>query len=385
MRTLAVILLASATAIPLSAAQATETPVRVLHSFTGAPDGALPYVGVIRDNAGNLYGTTTSGGANNDGAIFKLAPDGTETVLHSFTGSDGNYPQGDLIFDQTTGAVYGNALYGGASGYGVVFELAPDGTYTVLHAFTNGSDGGFPVGHLIRDRAGNFYGVAQLGGATGYGVIYELASDGTFTVLHNFAGSDGSYPVSGLTRDARNFYGTALSGGANNNGVAYKLTADGTFTVLHAFAGGSDGINPYGGVTKDKLGDLYGDTYGGGGGANCSGGCGVVYKIAPDGTYSILHAFTGGADDGANPEADLLRTRSGKLYSTTYAGGTLNQGTVFEITPHGAEKILHSFIGGASDGAYPSSRLIKDKDGNFYGTTNDGGSSSVGTVYTMKK
>jgi uncharacterized repeat protein (TIGR03803 family) len=163
---LAVAAAGSASAAP------TET---VLHSFTGS-DGAVPVTGLIADRAGNLYGTTVGGGTSSDGVVFKLSPGGTETVLHSFTGSDGAVPEAGLIADRA-GNLYGTTVGGGTSSDGVVFKLSPGGTETVLHSFT-GSDGLFPEAGLIADRAGNLYGTTENGGASSIGVVFKLSGTG---------------------------------------------------------------------------------------------------------------------------------------------------------------------------------------------------------------
>ena len=225
----------------------------VLHPFVGSPsDGAFPFAGVTSDGAGNLYGTTTSGGADNLGAVFKVAPDGTETLLHSFRGgTDGAGPYGRLILDKK-GNLYGTTGAGGVvseqckSGCGTVFELAPEGKETVLYAFRGGSDGSGPVG-LIIDKQGNFYGATDFGGNTncrstsGCGTVFKLAADGGETVLYDFCSlggcTDGSHPVAGLVSDeVGNLYGTTQLGGIvqgdicqyDGCGIVYELSPDGT-------------------------------------------------------------------------------------------------------------------------------------------------------------
>ncbi len=318
--------------------------VSILHVFTGE-DGSAPFAGLIFDAAGNLYGTTYGGGAGG-GVVFKLAPnlDGTwrQSVLHSFTGTDGYGAFAGLIFD-AAGNLYGTTEGGGADGYGVVYKLAPnpDGTWTesVLHSFT-GTDGWFPYAALIFDSAGNLYGTTYYGGGTacefGCGVVYKLSPnpDGTWTesVLRSLIASDGTFPYGRLIFDASgNLYGTTQYGGAAGYGVVFKFAPnlDGTWTetVLHSFMG-TDGYGPLAGLVFDTIGNLYGTAAGGG-----AAGDGMVFKLTPhpDGKWTEceLHIFTG---TGKYPLAGLTMDAAGDLYGTTSAG-TDNYGLVFEITP----------------------------------------------------
>jgi uncharacterized repeat protein (TIGR03803 family) len=283
---------------------ASAAPVEtVLHSFAGAPgDGANPSAGLIADSKGNLFGTTVLGGAFASGVVFKLAPGGSETVLYSFTGgSDGAGPAAGLIAD-SSGNLYGTASGGGASNAGVVFKLGPGGTETVLHSFTGGSDRASSVAGLIADGSGNLYGTTEAGGRSGSGcivvgcgVVFKLGPDGTETVLHAFTGSDGANPQAGLIADGSgNLYGTTYAGGGSNAGVVFKLSPSGTETVLYTFTGGSDGGFPLAGLIADSSGNLYGTTAGGGAQPPVcgGGGCGVVFKLSPSGTETVLYSFT---------------------------------------------------------------------------------------------
>ena len=244
-----------------------------MHSFTGGADGSDPYAGLIRDSAGNLYGTTLLGGASGAGVVFKVDTTGTETVLHSFSGgTDGGAPQAGLIRG-SAGDLYGTTVQDGASGAGVVFKLDAIGE-TVLYSFTGGADGSNPFGSLVRDSAGNLYGTTESGGASGAGVVFKLDTTGTETVLYSFTGdADGGYPYAGLIRDsAGNLYGTTSSGGASGQGVVFELDTTGTETVLYSFTTGADGAFPYAGLIRNSAGNLYGTaTY----------GYGVVFRIQP--------------------------------------------------------------------------------------------------------
>ena len=304
----------------------------VLHSFSGGADGKTPY-GLVRDQAGNLYGTTASGGASNSGTVFKLDASGTETVLYTFTGgADGKLPIGPLVLDPS-GNLYGTTNDGGKPyacflgyfGCGVVFKLDAAGEGTVLYTFTGGTDGGEPysVG-LVRDASGNLYGTTAAGGTSDEGTVFKLDTTGKETVLYSF-GSGGVEPFAGLVRDASgNLYGTTTNGGSGF-GVVFKLDTAGKETVLHKFTGGADGAVPYAGLVLDAAGNFYGTTTAGG-----ASNFGTVFKLDTAGTETVLHSFTGGAD-GAVPYAGLVLDAAGNFYGTTTAGGASNFGTVFEI------------------------------------------------------
>jgi uncharacterized repeat protein (TIGR03803 family) len=254
----------------------------VLHSFTGGLDGGTPCAGLLLDAAGNLYGTTTAGGTSNWGTVFKLDKTG-ETVLHSFTGgSDGGGPAAGLIQDPA-GNLYGTTESGGTVA-GTVFKLDRAGTETVLYSFTGGADGGYPYAGLTRDSAGNLYGATVAGGSSGYGVIFKLDTTGNETVLHAFTGgADGGSPFGTPIQDSEgNLYGTTQNGGSAGNGVVFELNTTGTETVLYNFAEAVDGRQPYAGLFRDSAGNLYGTTVYGGGSNPCNeSSCGVVFKIAP--------------------------------------------------------------------------------------------------------
>ena len=298
----------------------------VLHSFAGGADGANPQTGLVIDASGNLYGTTSAGGASNCGTVFKMKPSGKVTVLYAFQcGIDGFTPSGGVVMD-ADGNLYGTVYGGGAANRGAVFKLTPDGTESVVHSFTGGVDGAYPVGGVIADKKGNFYGTTYGGGDADLGTVFKLRPNRKETVLYSFkGGTDGATPFSGLVTDSsKNLYGTTWGGGGNGCngngcGTVFRIAQDGTETVLHSFAGGNDGFGLYGGVAVDKGSNVYGSTsYGGGSG--CSGnGCGIVFKIAADGTKTDLHAFSG--DDGARPSADLTADKKGSLYGTTFDGG----------------------------------------------------------------
>jgi uncharacterized repeat protein (TIGR03803 family) len=249
-------------------------------------------------------------------------------------------------------------------------------TYTVLHTFTGGTDGGFPNGGLIQDSDGNLYGTTGYGGSFNNGTVFKLNHNGRFKVLHSFGagGAGGANPSAGLARDsAGTLYGVTAAGGTSNQGTVFKLPKKGKFSVLYSFSGGLDGSTPAAPLIFDPAGNLYGTTYLGGS-PNCNQyrytDFGTVFELTTTGHEKVLHRFSSQRKNGDFPSASLLRDVAGNLYSTTYVGGPGGAGTAFELDPAGHEIILHAFSG--SDGALPTSGLIQDAAGNFYGTTASG-------------
>ena len=379
---------------------------KVLHSFQGGSDGLAPQAGVIADDARNLYGTTVEGGdtgcGNNNngcGTVFELSPDGTGTVLHAFAGGcDGANPYDALTADKM-GNLFGTTVAGGAcnndGGFGTVFMLSPDGTESVLYAFKGGSNGGEPWGNLILDGKGNMYGTTAGGGnmadcdGNGCGTVFELTPKGKQKVIYAFqGGSDGEGPFAGVIMDkAGNLFGTTENGGGSPNcgggcGTVFKITPSGAETLLYSFQGGSDGWIPRGDLIMDSGGNLYGTTQGGG-----SSNDGTVFKIAPDGAETLLYAFQPGAD-GEFPSGGVIMDKSGALYGTTYYGGGSGCkgdgcGVVFKLAPDGTETVLYAFKTG-HDGEFPDSALLAGKNGALYGTASAGGKHHDGVVFRVK-
>jgi len=349
----------------------------VLHAFAGGPnDGAGSGAEVTLDSAGAIYGTTDYGGANGLGTIFQLA-NGSESLLHSFgSGSDGTTPDGAITIE-ANGDMIGTTIGGGATGNGVIWKLAAGGTYSVLHAFTS-DEGNFLRGRLVQDKKGNFYGTALFGGSTGDGTVFKYSAGGKLTVLHTFNGTDGEFPEHGVVRDkAGNLYGVTAFGGTGDNGTIYRIAKDGTFTTLYNFTGGADGGFIYGALAIDKDGNLYGNADDGG-----SAGLGTVFKLAPDGTYTVLYNFLGGTD-GRNPEGDMLLHKGG-LYSTTTGGGDpgCGCGVIYEITAKGKEKVLEAFT---ADSGNEYAAGLTPSNGVFYGTTQNGANDDNGVVFSLTK
>jgi uncharacterized repeat protein (TIGR03803 family) len=321
-----------------------------LYNFKGDPDGAIPVAPLIRDGAGNLYGTTSVGG-NNNGTVFEVTAAGQERILHTFKGSP---------------------------------------------------DGSGPWAGLVADAAGNLYGTTALGGEFNFGTVFKITRAGKESVLHSFAGPpDGSNPYAGLILGSEgNLYGTTLNGGTGNCtagdgqnpgcGTVFAISPTGTESVFYSFAGGTDGANPGTPLVQDSLGNFYGVTFEGGE-ANCpyygNNSCGTVFMLSTTGVETVLHTFTGAPTDGASPQGVILVGES--LYGTTELGGTYSSGTVFEVNRSGSETLLYSFGGVPNDGLNPAAGLLWDGAGHFFGTTTIGGGpgclNGCGTVFGITK
>ena len=300
------------------------------------------------DAAGNIYGTTSQGGAYDFGIVYKIDTAGHFSVLYSFAGgADGGFPIGGVTVDGA-GSIYGTTASGGTGSVGVVFKLDTSGHETVLHTFTGGPDGASPDAAAILDSSGNLYGTASLGGTLNLGVVFKIDSTGKYTVLHNFGGTgDGIVPYAPLIRDAQgDLFGTTTAGGPANAGVVFKIDASGNESVLYAFQGGLDGGVPYAPLIVDHSGNLYGTTSQGG-----PGNVGVVFRVDPTGHEKVLYSWPG-APTGSWPEAGLIRDAKGNLYGTAYSGGAGNSGAVFKLSPQRQETVLYSFRSGL-DGESP--------------------------------
>jgi uncharacterized repeat protein (TIGR03803 family) len=358
----------------------------VLHTFERGPVGNQPFLaGVILDPDYNLYGTTSFSAAGGAGAVYKLDRAGNASVVYAFPGiAGGQYPYNGGVTLGSDGRLYGTTEYGGSDGAGVLYQLDGNRCETVLYTFDLFTANGYgqPTGNVIRDSAGNFYGTTFIGQADvgyGFGVVYKVNTSGHATVLHNFTnGTDGGNPYGGVILDAKgNVYGTASGGGASGDGVVFKIDTSGNETVLYSFTGGTDGGFPYGSIIRDSAGNFYGTTNGGG-----AAGAGVVFKLDSSGNETVLYSFSGGAD-GGYPLAGLIRDSDGNFYGTTNGGGASSAGVVFKLDTSGSETVLHTFTGGA-DGGYPLwVVLARDLAGNLYGTTASGGTANEGVVFKI--
>lgn len=353
-----------------------------LASFNKTNGNEPNHTALIQATDGNLYGVTSYGGANGSGAVFRISPSGTLSPVYSFCSlascADGENPYTSLI-QGSNGDLYGTTYSGGASNNGTLFKITTSGTLTTLYNFcslASCADGSGPEGQLAVDGAGNIYGTAYSGGASNFGTVFKFSTKGVLTTLHSFSGADGENPEGGLTAASGVFYGTAQYGGAKGDGTVFKITTAGVETTLHSFTG-SDGLNPKGWLV-DVAGTFYGTTpYGG---ANNEGS---VFKMTAAGAVTTLYSFCSLAScaDGASVTAGLMQATDGNLYGVTDIGGANNDGTVYELTLKGALTTLHSFDN--TDGYGPQGTVLQDTNGDFYGFTEFGGSSGDGTVFSI--
>jgi uncharacterized repeat protein (TIGR03803 family) len=356
----------------------------VVYSFAGQPnDGVSPNGELVQDAAGNFYGTTMRGGTNNFGTIFKLDPAGNETILYSFTAgpNDGFYPAGGLLLD-TEGNLYGTTSTGTDFGGGALFKLDTNGTFKRVFKFGLAGTGNDPRSRLVTNK-GDLYGVTANGGlgcsgaSQGCGIIYKMTKGGTETVLYKFTGgADGASPQNIIRDAAGNLYGVAVSSSSVNAGTVWELDTNGQFSVLHAFTGGADGGEPLGRLTRDANGNIHGVTASGGD-TVCN--CGVVFRLDNSRHETVLHKFFGHGG-GALPGVGLLDV-GGVLYGTAGAGGDLTCnfgsgcGVFYKVEKTGQYVVLHRFAGSATGDGDTSvlGALTLGGDGSIYGATWYGG------------
>jgi uncharacterized repeat protein (TIGR03803 family) len=412
LRVSGVILLWAVAAVALPAQKTAGAPpapmFTTIYSFDNT-DGSSPQ-GLVQGTDGNFYGTTTVGGANwscnyGCGTVFKVNPSGIGplTSLHSFDKTDGANPYAGLV-QGTDGNLYGTTYTGGANnvcgeynnqGCGTVFKITPSGKLTTLHNF-NGTDGSYPEAGLAQGADGNFYGTTNEGGLHcapyGCGTIFKITASGTLTTLHSFGGRDGDYPFAALVQGADgNFYGTTDQGGANNSngGTIFKITPNGKLTTLHSFDI-TDGASPVAGLVQATNGNFYGTTFSGGAGTACKSdtGCGTVFKITPNGKLTMLYSFCSQrhCTDGYEPLARLAQATNGNFYGTTYTGGANDN-----CNGYGCGTVFKITPNGklttlhsfdGTDGSWVGQPLVQDTNGKFYGTAS-GGANNYGTVFSL--
>jgi uncharacterized repeat protein (TIGR03803 family) len=403
---LATLAVVAIVALPASSAWASQE--KVAYSFAGDEDGEYPSTDLVIDAAGNLYGTTVEGGEFGGGTVFELSPDGsggwTHTVLYSFLGtSDGAQPYGGVTLD-AQGNLYGTAVVGGTGGTcpedgcGVAYELRNAGGSWhehVIHNFQGGNDGYGPGAGLTFDADGNLYGMTPTGGADGLGVIYQLvpgaAGQWRENVIHTFTGgNDGATASAGrLTLSPTGqLFGVATVGGQYGSGVAFRLgQRGGTWKLqpLYQFQGSPDAGFPYGALSLDAAGHLFGTTYYDG-----ANDLGSVYELAKTGTgwgERVLYSFRGG-QDGSSSISGLVIDSAGNLYGTTSEGGAAGCGcgTIFKLTPGAGgtwtESVAYRFTG-PPDAAFAYNGMVATPSGTLYGTTVHGGADNEGAVYSF--
>ena len=368
----------------LAAFSAQATPVlTTIHTFDSDTDGNTPFAELTEGADGKFYGTTTTGGKNDNGTVFSVERNGSGfVVLSAFPGtSAASNPQGGVA-QARDGNFYGTTYSGGANGYGSLFQVTPGGTLTLLTSFTNGDPGGNPSSTLLEGVDGFLYGTAEYGGLDNFGTVFKTTvPSGASVTLTTFEGGlDGEYPQSDLiqARDG-NFYGTTDTGGTDNYGTFFQVTPAGVRTILYNFTNGTDGSFPLRGVIQGADGYFYGIAENGGGGEG-----GVIYRIALSGTTATLtplYDFTETPGNAYTSYGRLVQASDGNFYGTTNGGGASDAGTVFEMTPGGAFTLLYNFTN-ADDGGYPDAGLIQGSDGKLYGTT-AGYEGSAGTIFKI--
>jgi uncharacterized repeat protein (TIGR03803 family) len=365
----------------------------VIHSFTGGNDGGNPTAGVTLDGGGNLYGTTSVGGAGACGTVFKLQHRNSVWVLsnlYSFHGSDGCSPTTKVVWGPNS-AAYSTTLYGGTLNMGTVFELRPSTNVctavscpwneTILYSFVGTPNAEYPGGDPVAfDSSGNLFGATWSGGGTmcndsTCGTVYELSpSQGGWseTLAWSFPTNGVGLPNGVIVGTDGNLYGTTYLGGSIGVGTIFELSRNNgwAFTNHYSFDGNPGGGSPYAGLIADSAGTFYGGASWGG--ANQAG---TVYSLSSAGSFSTLATFTNpgssGIFIGPGPAAKLMMDSAGNLYGTTYSDGAYGYGSVFKLTRSGNSytlTTLHDFTGG-SDGAYPISDVVMDASGNLYGTS----------------
>ncbi len=367
---------------------------------------------MIADAAGNLYGGTIAGAQSEGGTVFELVRSGekySERTLVIFRGANGLSSTGAMTLGKK-GELFGITTWGGQYGYGTAFRVSTKGRprERVIQSFGRSeNDGGNPDAGLALDAKGALFGTTEAGGSYGAGTVFKLSPSGrgyVETYPWEFGGAgDGKYPDGLLTLGANGvLYGTTGGGGTgcgHGCGIVFELIPKGRHyreRVLYNFKGGSDGSSPDSGVTFDSSGALYGVTDFGGGGP-CAGGygCGTVYELQPaqphkpEYTERVLWSFgnSAGSGHGYYPASNIVLGESGRLYGTTWQGGTYDAGTAYELVPNAtgySEKVLWNFDLG-DDGYDPRGNLIMDSRHRLYGVCYAGGSSESpdGTVFRL--
>lgn len=345
-------------------------------------DGALPLGGLTDGGDGYFYGAASAGGAAGGGTVFRLRTDGTGfAVLRSLDpDTEGSGPTGALTLGGD-GLLYGTTSADGPDGAGTVFRLGRDGAgFAVLHSFDGGADGGFcPVG-VTAGGDGFLYGVAGGGDEAGDGTLFRLRPDGSeFATLHTFTGeAEGAWPLAALTASGGLLYGTTFLGGADSAGTVFRMAPDGSgFQTVYEFTGDADGASPAAGLTDGGDGFLYGTAISGG-----DTGDGTLYRLHGDGSgFTTVHSFAGEAD-GSEPLGALQWGADGRLYGMAFAGGPSLSGTAYTVGADGTEfAVLAAFS--ADTGGLPCGALLAGGDGRLYGTTYSGGSGGAGTVFFL--
>jgi uncharacterized repeat protein (TIGR03803 family) len=362
--------------------------VREVFPFPSTTPSYGATVSVVQGRDAKLYGTTGGGSQSTStpGSIFNTSTGGQSSILHDFDGTDGETPQAGLTLAED-GNYYGTTTGGGVSSAGVLFKVTPTGSYSLVHQFTYGSDGGSPAAAPLEASDGNLYGTTAVGSTSGGGTVYRYSpGSGAFNTIFslNQDGSEGNFILAPLIQAANGYlYGTAEFGGANGCGTIFTLTTSGTLLHVYSFPCGAGGNLPAGPLVQGTDGNLYGTTQWGGNvssSGECDSGCGTIYKVS-HGVVSILYRSSGYPNDGGLAIAGLIQGTDGNLYGGTDRGGANDFGTLFQISLSGQYKLLYSFVDAIGSGA--NAALLQHTSGKFYGTTSFGGQNGVGAVYSL--
>jgi len=349
----------------------TAQTVSVVHSFDSSNASQFPAGTPAQGRDGKLYGTAVG---QTSGSVFRLTASGQFDQLFALSGTNGLNPSSGVTL-ASDGNFYGTTPFGGSAGQGVLFKVTPSGTYTVLHEFAGGADGGNAEGPPIQASDGNLYGTTH--GLPGASTVYKYTPSRTYSVIATFSGTQGLALVGPLLQGSDgNLYGTASQGGAHSFGTIFKMTRAGTVLGSYSFTGGRDGANPTGGLIQANDGNFYGMAGGGG-----QYSFGTIFKVTPKVAVSTLYSFQGGPGDGGFPDLGLTQGTDANLYGTTISGGENGFGTLFQISTSGTYKLLYSFQ--AATGEVAATALLQHTNGTFYGTAAQGGANNDGTVFSL--
>lgn len=354
--------------VVLSSAIHAQTYTLLYNLGTNAGEPVNPeWMGLFAQGRdGNLYTTAPAGGANLFGAVFQLTPSGAMKTLWSFANKDdGAFPNSGLTLG-TDGSLYGTTSVGGSIGYGTIFKITSAGVFTTLHAFNGNTEGDQPESPPIQGPDGNYYGTTSDGGNAVFGTVYKMTPAGVVTVIYTFGGAL-RYPEALVLGTDGNFYGTAGGGSGSPYGAVFKITPGGKLTILHNFVN-DDGKSPLGALIQASDGNFYGTTRGGG-----PDGLGVIYKMTPAGVLTVIHEFHETDGFGYGPFSGVIQATDGKLYGTTIGP---SHGVLYQIGLDGTYVIVHNFTG--IDGQNPQVAPFQHTAGKQFGDTAAGGTGNMG-------
>jgi len=377
-----VALLATAAALCAATFAQAQTVTTIYNFADNGASGANPYyVTLVQGTNGNLYGTTYNGGKHLFGTVFNMTVTGSQKLIYSFTNSatDAAYPTGGLTLGND-GNFYGTTQQGGTKSMGTLFKITPTGTLTILHNFNAFIDGSFPWGPPILASDGNFYGTTSGGGGGGHGIVYKLTSAGVLSVIYRFDVVHGDSPIAPPTQGTDGFlYIPVSQGGAYFCGTIVQMSTSGVINNTYSFPCGSGGSFPIGPLVQASNGNFYSTTQNGG-----TVGEGTIYQVTPSLAVTVLHSFGATFGDGTFPGAGLLRATDDNYYGSTSDGGASGDGTLFNTSTTGTYASLYSFNNNSNlTQTSPVAPPVQATNGLLYGTTEFGGPGNDGTVYSL--